>query len=115
MARSSIVLGSAPTSLIIRNAKSLLRVLNSSGVISFQFAIGNLKSAELLLQRIIQRALQVELLKPLEQRRIVQRVDHPLILEKIEQAPLRDQFLDLGIVPERDNFGMLAQFLRAWK
>ena len=44
------------------------------------------------LQRIIERALQIEFFDAIGDCRIICRVDEALVLDKIEKTPLRDHF-----------------------
>jgi hypothetical protein len=46
----------------------------------------------------IQRTLEIEFFDPIGKCRIICRVNDPLILEKIEKAPLRDHFRDIRVV-----------------
>src|SRR4030081_1181660 len=115
MARPSIVLGSAPTNLIIRSAKYLVLALSCSGVISticnLKSAICNLQSKSAPADRKVERTLQIELPQLLEQGRVVDRINQPLILQEIEKTALRYQVLNVRIIPQRDNSWVLAQFV----
>ena len=63
----------------------------------------------LLLNGVIQRALQIEFFDLLGERGIVYRVDEALIVDKIEKTPSRDHLRDFWIVSQSNNFRMLAQ------
>src|SRR4051812_17063451 len=69
--------------------------------------VSGIRNPKLFLQGIIQRALQLELLDLLEKRRVVSRVDDLLILQKFHEPALRDHFLDRGVIPQGNDFGML--------
>src|SRR5437773_1919316 len=62
----------------------------------------------LLLNGVIQRALQIEFFDLLGERGIVYRVDEALIVDKIEKTPSRDHLRDFWIVSQSNNFRMLA-------
>src|SRR6202011_4526319 len=113
MARRSIVLGSAPTNLIIRSAKYLVLALSCSGghLHNLQFEICNLQSKSAPADRKVERTLQIELPQLLEQRRVVDRINQPLILQEIKKAALRYQVLNVRIIPQRDDSWVLTQFV----
>ena len=63
-----------------------------------------------LLQRVIERALNIEFSDALREDRIICRIDDTRILKEIDEAPLRDQIGDFRIASQRDDLWMLAQF-----
>src|SRR6266700_2281152 len=69
----------------------------------------DLAARSLLLNGIIQRALQIEFFDLLGERGIVCRVDEALIVDKIEKTPSRDHLRDFWIVSQSNDFRMLAQ------
>ena len=49
------------------------------------------------LQRVIQRAAEIECFDLIDQCRIIQRIDHPLILEQLQITPFLNQTRNLRI------------------
>ena len=83
-ARPWMLFGSAATTLMTRSANCLVRAFSSSVVIHLNL--------QLLLRRVIEGLLQVELLQFLDQRRIIGGIDDFFVLQKIDKAPLPDHF-----------------------
>src|SRR5437016_4727540 len=77
---------------------------------NLQFEICDL---QLLLQRIIQRAFQIEAYNLPRERWVICRLKNLVVLEKIEKAALSNQLGNVGIFAQRDDSCVLAQFPRA--
>ena len=90
----------APGNIQTRSTKNLLSSLKFE-YWSFRgvWCLGFAGFRQLLLQRIIERALQIESLDFVDQRLVIGRGDDFLVLEQLDESPLRDELLDRRVVP----------------